>query len=160
MMDKMNITLDSKQWRQVDEERIGEGFRVLGFKRIGEIMGIRFFDLLNLDRVDSIRAWEMVRCLYEFLNKNEEADKALEYQLADQYFPFAEWRKAHKYKNARVVDLVLAFDMNERALLKLFENVTRAFYKSEEYNSRFYKYGSFAELKQADSLYEEVTANV
>ena len=159
MIDKMNITLDSIQWRLVDEERIGEGFRVLGFNRVGEIMGIRLFDLLNLDCVDSIRAWEMVRCLYELLNRNEEADTALEYQLADQYFPFAEWRKAHKYKNARVVDLVLAFDMNKKALLKLYENVVRAFYKSDEYHMRYYRYGSFDVLKEADSNYQEVLAH-
>ena len=159
MVNKMNTKLNSKEWDAIDEGGIGDDFCLLGFKRVGEIMGLRVFDLLNMDRVDSIRAWEMMHCLYELLNKNEEVDQALEYRLVDQYFPFVEWRKEHKYKNARVVDLVMAFDMNEKALLKLFENIARAFYKSDEYNSRYYRYGCFDEVKSTDTSYEEVTSH-
>ena len=157
-MNRMITRLDSKEWYGVDEDCVGCYFTELGFVRVGEILALRMFDLFNMDRIDNIRAWEMVRCLYHFLNEDSEMDQALEWKLADQYFPFAEWRKAHKAKEVRVADLVMAADMNEKALQRLFGNITRAFYKSNEYSGRYYKYGSLDELKEADTGYREVVA--
>lgn len=156
MVNKMKTRLDSKEWSRIDEERVGYYFQDLGFKTVGEIAGLRMFDLFNLNRVDNIRAWEMVRNLYMFLNKNHDADNALEYGIMDQYFPFKEWRKKYKPKNAKVVDLVMAFDMNEKALHRLFGEISRAFYKSDEYSIRYYKYGSIEEMKEANPDYKEV----
>lgn len=160
MKNKMKTKLDSREWCQVDEENAGYYFRELGFRSVGEILGLRMFDLMNMDRIDNIRAWEMVRCLYIYLNKNEEADQAMEWGMMDQYFPFKSWRKSYKPKQAKVVDLVMAFDMNEKALRRLFGEITRAFYKSDEYCIRYYRYGSLDELKDADSSYKEVEAYV
>lgn len=120
MANKMKTRLDSKEWSRMDEERVGYYFRDLGFKTVGEIAGLRMFELFNMNGIDNIRAWEMVRNLYMFLNKNHDADDALEYGMMDQYFPFKEWRKTYKPRNAKVVDLVMAFDMNEKALHRLF----------------------------------------
>ena len=78
MKNKMKTRLDSREWSQIDEENAGYYFQELGFRSVGEILGLRMFDLMNMDRIDNIRAWEMVRCLYIFLNKNEEADQAME----------------------------------------------------------------------------------
>ena len=158
MVNKMKTKLNSKEWYGVDEERVGYYFRDLGFKKVSEILGLRMYELFNLNRIDNIRAWEMVRTLYIFLNKNSDADQELEWNMIDQYFPFADWRKAHKANEVRVVDLVMAFDMNERALHKLFGELTRKFYKSDEYCGRYYKYGSIYEVKKENSDYQEVTA--
>lgn len=160
MANKMKTKLNSKEWRSIDEERVGYYFLDLGFERVGEIAGLRMFDLFNMDRIDNIRAWEIVRCLYVLLNKNSDADYALEWNMVDQYFPFKEWRKIYKAKDARIVDLVMAIDMNEKALHKLFGEITRAFYKSDEYSSRYYRYGSLDELKEENPSYKEVTTHV
>ena len=157
-MSRMKTRLDSKAWYGLDKECVGCYFIELGFTRVGEILALRMFDLFNMDRIDNIRAWEMVRCLYHFLNKDSEMDEALEWKLTDQCFPFAEWRKTHKAKEVRVADLVMAADMNEKALQRLFGSITRAFYKSNEYSARYYKYGSLDELKEADMEYQEVVA--
>ena len=39
--------------------------------------------------------------------------------------------------------------MNEDALLRIFDGVTAAFYKSDEYNSREYRYSNLSELRKA-----------
>lgn len=108
-----------------------------------------------MNRIDNIRAWEMIRNLYTYLNKNLDADQAMGWGMMDQYFPFKEWRKSFKPKNATVVDL---FDMNEKALHRLFGEITRAFYKSDEYNVRYYKYGCIDDVRDANPEYKEVTA--
>lgn len=159
MVNKMKTRLDSKEWYMVDEEYIGYYFQDLGFQRVGEILGLRMFELLNLDRIDNIRAWQMIRNLYNYLNRNADADKALEWNMMDQYFPFKEWRKTFKPKTARVVDLVMAFDINEKALNRLFGEITRAFYKSDEYSVRYYKYACIDDVKADNTEYKEVTAN-
>lgn len=123
------------------------------------ILCSQLFELFNMNRVDNIRAWEIIRSLYSYLNKNHDADNALEYGMMDQYFPFKEWRKAHKPKNAKVVDLVMAFDMNEKALHRLFGEIFRAFYKSDEYSIRYYRYGSIEDMKDANPDYREVATD-
>ena len=158
MVNKMKCRLDSKEWNRIDEECVGYYFQDLGFQKVSEVLGLRMFELFNLDRIDNIRAWEMVRNLYKYLNKNDEADKALEWNMMDQYFPFKEWRKSFKAKNARVVDLVMAYDINEKALHRLFGEISRAFYKSDEYNVRYYKYADIDDVKADNELYLEVTA--
>ena len=158
MVNKMKTRLDSKEWNRIDEEGVGYYFQYLGFRTVGEIAGLRMFELFNLDHIDNIRAWEMIRNLYTFLNKNNDADEAMEWGMMDQYFPFKEWRKSFKPKNAKVVDLVMAFDMNEKALHRLFGEITRAFYKSDEYSVRYYKYGCIDEVKDDNPAYREVTA--
>lgn len=40
-------------------------------------------------------------------------------------------------------------DLNEDALLRIFDGVTAAFYKSDEYNSREYRYSNLSELRKA-----------
>ena len=40
-------------------------------------------------------------------------------------------------------------DLNEVALLRIFDGVTAAFYKSDEYNSREYRYSNLSELRKA-----------
>ncbi len=157
-MSRMKTRLNSREWYGVDKDCVGGYFEELGFTRVGEILALRMFDLFNMDRIDNIRAWEMIRCLYVFLNENSDMDQALEWKLADQSFPFTEWRRAHKAKSVRVAGLVMAADMNEKALQRLFGNITRAFYKSNEYSARYYKYGSLDELKEADMEYQEVVA--
>lgn len=159
MVNKMKTRLDSKEWSRIDEERVGFYFRDLGFKTVGEIAGLRMFELFNMNGIDNIRAWEMVRNLYMFLNRNHDTDAALEYGIMDQYFPFKEWRKTYKPRNAKVIDLVMAFDMNEKALHRLFGEISRAFYKSDEYSVRYYKYGSIDDVKDENPDYKEVAAN-
>ena len=113
-MSRMKTRLNSREWYGVDKDCVGGYFEELGFTRVGEILALRMFDLFNMDRIDNIRAWEMIRCLYIFLNENSEMDQALEWKLADQSFPFTDWRRAHKAKSVRVADLVMAANMNER----------------------------------------------
>lgn len=46
-------------------------------------------------------------------------------------------------------EILATEDLNEDALLRIFDGVTAAFYKSDEYNSREYRYSNLSELRKA-----------
>ena len=48
-----------------------------------------------------------------------------------------------------VREILATEDLNEDALLRIFDGVTAAFYKSDEYNSREYRYSNLSELRKA-----------
>ena len=142
------IRLDSMIWRMADEAGVGRHFEKIGFKNVNEILELRIYDLLNMNHIDSARAEEMVTCLYHLLNEDRLMDDALENREADQLFPFKEWKYAHGGPDRiRVKDIVLAEGMNYEALCKLFDWVVRAFYKSEEYDGRGYRYLNYKNYK-------------
>lgn len=47
------------------------------------------------------------------------------------------------------IEILTTEDLNEVALLRIFDGVTAAFYKSDEYNSREYRYSNLSELRKA-----------
>ena len=144
---KMNISLESEEWMDADLNNAGRSFTGAGFKNTEEVLELRIYDMLNILGIDRIRAEEMVQALYYFFNENRKADDALYLRLIDQYFDFRRWHMEHPdYTKVTVKDLVLTEGMNRDALEWLFDQVVRKFWKSEEYNSREYRYYSYRDL--------------
>lgn len=137
----------SREWRGVDKDNIYVSFEMLGFKKVGDLIPIRVFDLLNLNRINNNRAEEMLLCIYRLLHPNRKLDEGIYNEEIEQYFSYREWKKDHKkLEQVTVSDILLTEGINEAALLRIFDGVTSAFYKSEEYDSRHYRYSSLQEL--------------
>lgn len=143
----MKIRFDSPEWKKVDTENSCQCFTELGFKTVGDVMGIRMFDLFNLNRVNNNRAEELLICFYRLLYPNRKIDEGIYNDEIDQYFAYREWKKAHKhFEEVTVSDVLLTEGLNAEAFYHIFDKVTTAFYKSSEYDSRHYRYMSFKEL--------------
>jgi hypothetical protein len=143
----MDINLESREWMEKDEDGAARHFVNAGFSSTKQVMEMRVFDMLNICGIDRIMAEEMMYALYRFFNDNSEADEALYYGAIDQYFDYAGWRKNHPdVSKVLVEDIILADGMNFEALEALFDRVARRFWKSEEYNSRRYRYWGYSEM--------------
>ena len=143
----MMIKFNSPEWSRVDKDSVSSYFIMLGFKTVGDVMAIRVFDLLNLNRLNNNRAEEMLLCIYRLLHPNRKLDEGIYNEEIDQYFSYREWKKKHKQlKDVTVSDILLTKGINRAALLRIFDGVTSAFYKSNEYDSRSYRYNNLQEL--------------
>ena len=143
-MNKGNTSLRSRKWLDQDISFVTKRFTDIGFEKTEEIMGREdnFGDKTHTAR-------EMILALYRFYNPNTMVDEAMEQQLMDQYFPFAEWRKKHRNLSVITVrELVMAEDINRKAILHFYNSIQRAFYKSKEYSSREYRYRDYWDLLQ------------
>ena len=81
----------------------------------------------------------MLLCIYHLLQPDRRIDEGIYNDEIDQYFSYREWKKKHQPLSGVTVREILATeDLNEGALLRIFDGVTAAFYKSDEYNSREY----------------------
>ena len=111
---------------------------------------MRVFDLLNISRINNNRAEEMLLCIYHLLQPDRRIDEGIYYDEIDRYFSYREWKKKHQpLSGVTVREILTTEDLNEVALLRIFDGVTAAFYKSDEYNSREYRYSSLTELRKA-----------
>ncbi len=147
-MKKFLITrFNSREWKSVDKDNIYIVFDMLGFKKVADVMQLRVFDLLNLNRINNNRAEEMLLCIYRLLYANQKLDDGIYNDEIDQYFSYREWKKEHKkLDQVTVSDILLTKGINRAALLRIYDGVTSAFYKSDEYNSRKYRYNDLKDL--------------
>lgn len=156
MKDYLKTMFISREWRSVDKDNIYSVFDMLGFKRVSDVMPLRVFDLLNLNRINNNRAEEMLLCIYRLLYPNKKLDDGIYYDEIDQYFSYREWKKSHKQLDkVTVSDILLTEGINQAALLRIFDGVTTAFYKSSEYNSRSYRYSNLQDLRKQRSCGKE-----
>lgn len=147
MQDYLKTMFISRDWRNVDRDNIYVVFDILGFKKVADVMQLRVFDLLNLNRINNNRAEEMLLCIYRLLYSNKKLDDGIYNDEIDQYFSYREWKKSHKrLDQVTVSDILLTEGINQAALLRIFDGVTTAFYKSSEYDSRKYRYSNLLEL--------------
>lgn len=152
----MTTYFDSREWKSIDKDGICSVFGMLGFKNVGDVMQLRVFDLLNLNRINNNRAEEMLICIYRLLYPNKKLDDGIYYDEIDQYFSYREWKKSHKQLDqVTVSDILLTEGINQAALLRIFDGVTTAFYKSSEYNSRSYRYSNLQDLRKQRSCGKE-----
>ena len=150
MKQLMMVKFDSPKWREVDKYKVANPFIDVGFRRVKDVVDLRVFDLLNISRINNNRAEEMLLCIYHLLQPDRRIDEGIYNDEIDQYFSYREWKKKHKPLSGVTVREILATeDLNEGALLRIFDGVTAAFYKSDEYNSREYRYSSLSELRKA-----------
>ncbi len=118
-----------------------------GIERAEEILPIRLFDLLNLYRIDAGRAEHILLGLYETLNPNLLTDLSMERGELRQPFSYREWNRRNRKNSAVTVgDIVLAEGVNRRAVEHLLDKICRAFYRSEEYDPRAYRYARAEEI--------------
>lgn len=156
MQDYLKTMFISREWRNIDKDNIYMVFDTLGFKRVSDVMQLRVFDLLNLNRINNNRAEEMLICIYRLLYPNKKLDDGIYYDEIDQYFSYREWKKSHKrLDQVTVSDILLTDGINQAALLRIFDGVTTAFYKSSEYNSRSYRYSNLQDLRKQRSCGKE-----
>lgn len=147
MQDYLKTMFISCEWRNVDKDNIYVVFDMLGFKKVADVMQLRVFELLNLNRINNNRAEEMLLCIYRLLYSNKKLDDGIYNDEIDQYFSYREWKKSHKrLDQVTVSDILLTEGINQAALLRIFDGVTTAFYKSSEYDSRKYRYSNLLEL--------------
>ena len=150
MKQLMMVKFDSPKWREVDKYKVANPFIDVSFRRVKDVVDLRVFDLLNISRINNNRAEEMLLCIYHLLQPDRRIDEGIYNDEIDQYFSYREWKKKHKPLSGVTVREILATeDLNEGALLRIFDGVTAAFYKSDEYNSREYRYSSLSELRKA-----------
>lgn len=150
MKQVMMVKFDSPKWRKVDEYKVANPFIDVGFRQVKDVVDLRVFDLLNISRINNNRAEEMLLCIYHLLQPDSRIDEGIYNDEIDQYFSYREWKKKHQpLSGVTVREILTTEDLNEGALLRIFDGVTAAFYKSDEYNSREYRYSSLSELRKA-----------
>lgn len=141
MKDKLNIRPDSFAWLSENDKSIAYYFESLGFDNLKQILDMRVFDLMNMNGLNAIRVDEILRCLYLWLNPNPEIDKAMYIKALSQPFSYSAWRKVHRnLSDVTVGELVMTPDINLRALQHFYDAVRKAFFKSDEYTMREYRY--------------------
>ena len=129
---------------------VANPFIEVGFRQVKDVVDLRVFDLLNISRINNNRAEEMLLCIYHLLQPDRRIDEGIYNDEIDQYFSYREWKKKHQpLSGVTVREILTTEDLNEVALLRIFDGVTAAFYKSDEYNSREYRYSNLSELRKA-----------
>ena len=150
MKQVMMVKFDSPKWRMIDEYKVANPFIDVGFRQVKDVVDLRVFDLLNICRINNNRAEEMLLCIYHLLQPDRRIDEGIYNDEIDQYFSYREWKKKHQpLSGVTVREILTTEDLNEGALLRIFDGVTAAFYKSDEYNSREYRYSNLSELHKA-----------
>ena len=148
-MKDTKTSLKSKDWLKHDRSFISDRFTDIGFEYADEVMELRVFDLLNLNRIDAEAAREMILALYRRFNPNPFVDEGIEEKLIDQNYPFTLWRSRHKdLSKVLVRDLVMAENINQKAIIHFYNSILKAFFKSKEYNSREYRFSDYWEMQQ------------
>ena len=151
MKENERISLVSETWLREDSYYITQRLLDRGFRYADQLMAMRIFDLLNINMINAEIAQESILMLYRIFNHNRIMDESMELKLTGQTFPFATWRKKHgDFSIVSVRDLVLAEDINRKAILRLYNSILKAFYRSGEYDGTKYKYFSFAETAGAE----------
>ncbi len=146
-MDHNRISIRSEAWRQKDTGFVADRLLGAGIRYADEILALRVFDLLNLNRIDAGTAEETILVLYRLYNPNTLVDRSLEEGTLDQYFPFPDWRKKHRDLSVLTVgEFVMTEGINHRAIVRICSRLLKAFYRSEEYCGREYRYLDFREL--------------
>lgn len=152
----MQVSFNSDLWNSIGCPRhVSYRLEELGLKWTNQVLNLRVFDLLNMNQMDNNTAEELLSGLYRLLNPNTALDEELYYGFGIQPFSYALWRKEHKsYANVTVKEIVMEKEMNQKALSHLFRLTSRAFYKSDEYNSREYRYYSLWDLRASQKSME------
>lgn len=146
MNSKASVNPTSIKWLAEDEQIVADYFLDLGLRSLKEILDMRVFDLMNMQGLDAVRVEEIIICLYKWLNPNTDIDEAIYIGTMTQPFPYAPWWKKHRdLSEVKVRDLVLAPDINMQAIQHFYDSIRRAFFKSEEYNWREYRYRNWRE---------------
>ena len=149
---KITDRIRSIKWIRSLDRDLADVLIYHGLEDPEDILDLRLFDLLNLYKIDAGRAESILVSLYSLLNSNKPVDQAMAYGEITQPFSYAEWNRRHRrIGTVKVRDIVLAEDINRKAVIHLTSRIIRAFHKSEEYNPRLYKYASIYEIEAVNA---------
>lgn len=154
MNNKLLISPSSQEWLDEDNAHVAGYFEGLGFYKLWELLPMRVFDLLNLNRIDAIKAEEILVSLYRFLRpENRELDQELECGFVEAAFDYQKWSRQYKCQDVTVCDLIFYDGMYLKAFSRLFSRIKKAFWKSDEYNWREYRFANRKEYLQSIEIY-------
>lgn len=77
MKKKLMTRFNTLEWGSVDNDGIYVIFDMLGFKSVEDVVQLRVFELLNLNRINNNRAEEMLLCIYRLLYTNRKLDDGI-----------------------------------------------------------------------------------
>lgn len=150
MKHTLSIKPTSLQWLRDEDAYVAGYMRGLGFRSLSELLPMRVFDLLNMNRIDAIKAEEIIISLYRYIHpEREKFDDDIYYGIIEQSFDFYGWRKKHPLSKVTVCDLVLSDGINREAIYDLYDLIKRAFWRSGEYDWHRYKYANLNEYYAA-----------
>ena len=138
----------TSEWKKTVDPWVADHFEFLGFQCADDFMNIRLFDFFNLDCVDNNRAEEMILGLDKLLNpsRKNDYDDYIHQLLEKKLIRWWIKDRTGVFEKVTIKDLLDDAGLSVEGLLKLFDRVTRYFYKSDEYDSRRYKYSNIEEI--------------
>lgn len=137
----------SSEWIENLDFDLSEILTSHGISCPDDLLQIRFFDFLNLNRIDASVGYRILMSLYEFMNYRPVFDDLLMYGETGQKFRFMEFRARYKkLERVTLADMIFYEHVNAKAMNKMFEHMRRAFMKSSEFNSREYRYRCYKDL--------------
>ncbi len=143
MNQNMNIHPCSTDWLSDEDIVISEYLYGMGFKSLDELMPMRIFDFLNLDRMDAIKAEEFIVCIYKYLHpQNEKLDREIYEGYVEQSFDCVGFLREIKPVNLTIGVLVNAVGVNREAIYDMFDVIKSAFWHSKEYDWRRYRFAN------------------
>ena len=146
MKNKYNVNPCSTEWLSDENCYVSGYFNGLGIPTLKDVLGMRVFDLMNMNRLDPIRVEEVLTCLYKYLNPNTDVDEAMYFGFMPQSFDYTAWRKKHKdLSKVTVEDLVLENGINLRAIQHFYDAIRKKYFHSDEYNRYEYRFLSWKE---------------
>lgn len=142
-----HTSLFSPEWLKIDGYNHRRLYAILGFRTLGDFLGMRVYDFLNMNQNDNGYAGNTLLDIYSFVNPNNELDESIMYGEIKQPINTRHWIKEHGYaENVTIEEIIFDPYMNKKALNSIFNSISRSFYKSDEYNSREYKYAYLHEV--------------
>lgn len=136
-----NTSIYSPEWTEIDDYNHRRLYAILGFRTLGDFLGMRVYDFLNMNKNDSGYAGNTILDLYNFVNPNNEIDEAIYYDAIEQPINTRRWiAERGSAENITIEEIIFDPLMNKEALNNIFNSNCRAFYKSSEYSIRQYKY--------------------
>ena len=136
-----NTSIYSPEWAEINDYNHRRLYAILGFRTLGDFLGMRVYDFLNMNQNDSGYAGNTILDLYNFVNPNNEIDEAIYYDAIEQPINTRRWIAEHgSAENITIEEIIFDPLMNKEALNNIFNSICRAFYKSSEYSIRQYRY--------------------
>ena len=79
-----NTSIYSPEWAEIDDYNHRRLYAILGFRTLGDFLGMRMYDFLNMNQNDSGYAGNTILDLYNFVNPNNKIDEAIYYDAIEQ----------------------------------------------------------------------------
>ena len=128
----------NKEWKSSTDSWIIEYFEFLGFKCPNDFMKVRLYDFFNLDCVDNNKAEEMILGLSRFLYPEKEESVESSPRRNAQCLILV--NLLPDPSEITIEDLISETFFTEEEMMQIFDHITQCFYRSDEYDSRNYKY--------------------